>query len=80
MKSTGIIRRVDELGRIVIPKEMRTKLDIAEDTPMEIHMEGDTIVMKKDVSGCILCGSTEDVTDFRAKKICRACVRAIREG
>lgn len=80
MKSTGIIRRVDELGRIVIPKEMRTKMDIAEDTPMEIHIEGDAIVMKKDVSGCIFCGSAEDVTDFLEKKVCRACISAIKES
>ncbi len=79
MKSTGIIRRVDELGRIVIPKEMRTKMGITEDTPMEIYVEGDSIVMRRDASGCIFCGKTEDTADVRGKQVCRECISAIKE-
>ena len=79
MKSTGIIRRVDELGRIVIPKEMRTKMGITEDTPMEIYVEGDSIVMRRDASGCILCGKTAGTTDVHGKQICRECIASIKE-
>ncbi len=80
MKSTGIIRRVDELGRIVIPKEMRTKMGIAEDTPMEIYVEGDSIVMRRDISGCIFCGKTENTSDIRGKQVCRECISYIKES
>ena len=79
MKSTGIIRRVDELGRIVIPKEMRKKMGITEDTPMEIYVEGDSIVMRRDESGCIFCGGTNDVSDVRGKQVCRECIASIKE-
>lgn len=80
MKSTGIIRRVDELGRIVIPKEMRTKIGVKEDTPVEIHVEGDTVVIRRDVSSCVICGSTEGVTEILSKTLCRACIKAIKES
>ena len=73
MKSTGIIRRLDELGRIVIPKEMRDKLDITVGTPLEIHIEGDDIVIRKDVETCIFCGSIEDITEFKGKQVCAVC-------
>lgn len=78
MKPTGIIRRVDELGRIVIPKEMRTKLDIDEGTPIEIRMDGDTIVLKKDLPACIFCGADSEIIDFKGKKVCMACLSALR--
>ena len=78
MKSTGIIRNVDELGRIVIPKEMRTKLDITTETPLEIHLEGDAIVMKKDASYCVFCGKDSAEREFRGKKVCDACLEEIK--
>lgn len=73
MKSSGISRCVDELGRIVIPKEMRNKLGIGPETPLEIHLEGDSIVMHKESDACIFCASDTDVTEFRGKMICAAC-------
>ena len=73
MKSTGIIRRLDELGRIVIPKEMRDKLDIAVGTPLEIHIESDSIVIRRDAESCIFCGSLSELSEFKGKKICTAC-------
>ena len=77
MKSTGIIRRLDELGRIVIPKEMRDKLDISVGTPLEIHVEGDTIVIRKDIDTCVFCGDSTDITEFKGKNICAACHREL---
>ena len=61
MKSTGITRAVDDLGRIVIPKELRRNLGISEGTPMEIYTDADRIVLKRYIPGCLLCGKTEDV-------------------
>lgn len=73
MKSTGIIRRLDELGRIVIPKEMRDKLDVTVGTPLEIHIEGDAFVIRRDVETCIFCGGFADITEFKGKKVCDTC-------
>ncbi len=78
MKSKGIIRRVDELGRIVVPKEMRTSLDIDVGTPLEIHIEGDTIVMKKEHSVCVFCGGESAEREFRGKKICADCLSELK--
>ena len=79
MKSSGIYRCVDELGRIVIPKEMRKKLDITTETPLEIHLEGDQIIMKKDESYCVFCGSSDTVYDFKGKKLCAECLCQIKK-
>ncbi|MBR2929920.1 MAG: AbrB/MazE/SpoVT family DNA-binding domain-containing protein [Clostridia bacterium] len=78
MKSSGISRCVDELGRIVIPKEMRTKMGITTETPLEISIEGEAIVMRKDVSTCVFCGSESVVSDFKGKKICAACLAELK--
>ena len=74
MKSTGVVRRVDELGRIVIPKEIRNKLDIQEKDPIEIYVDGNSIVLKKVESNCIFCGSTRDLIEYRGKLLCRKCL------
>ena len=73
MKSRGITRCVDELGRIVIPKEIRKKLDITPETPLEIHLEGNTITMQKDVSVCVFCGAESADIEFKGKRICPEC-------
>ena len=67
MKSTGIVRRVDELGRIVLPIELRRTLDIAEKDSVEIYVDKDTIILKKFRSACTFCGEGEDVIDFKGK-------------
>lgn len=71
MKSTGIVRRVDELGRVVIPIELRNQFDISEKDPIEIYVDGSTIVLKKFVPNCIFCGSDKDLTQYRDKQICK---------
>ena len=65
MKSTGIVRRVDELGRIVIPIELRNKLKIAEKDPIEIYVEGSSIILKKYEETCVFCGGTKNVVDYK---------------
>lgn len=73
MKSTGIIRKVDELGRIVIPIEIRNKLDIAVKDPIEIYVDGSSIVLKKFEKNCIFCGSTSNLVTYKEKLICSKC-------
>ncbi|MBR2466415.1 MAG: AbrB/MazE/SpoVT family DNA-binding domain-containing protein [Clostridia bacterium] len=80
MKSTGIVRNVDELGRIVIPKEMRKRMDIANSDPVEIYVDGDKIILTKYQPSCIFCGATDGVTDFRGKKICAECIGVLKNS
>ncbi len=74
MKSTGIVRNVDELGRIVIPKEMRKKMDIANGDPVEIYVDGDKIILTKYNERCSFCGSDSELFEFKGKLVCRECV------
>ena len=78
MKATGITRKIDELGRIVLPKELRKTLGIDPGTPIEIYTEDDMIVLKKFENRCVLCGSTEDVTDVKGKKVCKKCISELK--
>lgn len=73
MKSTGIIRRVDELGRVVIPIEIRNKFDIAEKDPIEIYVDGSSIILKKFEPNCVFCGSTKDLVEYKDKLVCNKC-------
>ncbi|MBD9158394.1 MAG: AbrB/MazE/SpoVT family DNA-binding domain-containing protein [Clostridiales bacterium] len=77
MKSTGIIRRVDELGRVVIPIEIRNQFNIIEKDPIEIYVEGGTIVLKKFEPNCIFCGNTKNLVAFNDKLICEECAKKI---
>jgi transcriptional pleiotropic regulator of transition state genes len=74
MKSTGIVRKVDELGRIVIPIELRRNLGIEERDSLEIYVDDDCIILKKYEPACVFCGNTEDVTIFHDKTVCRHCI------
>lgn len=77
IKSTGIIRKVDELGRIVIPMELRTKLGIAEKDSLEIFVDGNSIILKKYTSSCTFCGSNRNLLSFDDKLICVKCKEKI---
>ena len=77
MKSTGITRRVDELGRIVIPKELRRDLNITTKDYLEIFRDEDSIVLRKYSAGCIFCGNMEDCIEYNGKIICRECAKKI---
>lgn len=78
MKSTGIVRRIDPLGRIVLPKELRRTLDIEIRDSMEIFTDGDRILLRKYRKNCIICGSESDLMNFKGKPVCRACVESLR--
>lgn len=75
MKSTGIVRKVDELGRIVLPIELRRTLNIAEKDSLEIYTYEDTIVLKKYNPGCDFCGEMKDLTTIEDHTLCKACIR-----
>ena len=73
MKSAGIVRNIDELGRIVIPMEIRKRLEIAAGDPVEIFVNGATIVLSKYSQSCIFCGGKSDLTEFSGKLVCKKC-------
>ena len=75
MKSTGIVRKIDELGRIVIPKEICRTFQIKEDDPMEILTDGDTIIFRQFKTACIFCDSGDDLELFKGKNICQGCLK-----
>ena len=77
MKSTGIIRKVDELGRVVIPIELRNTLKIAEKDPIEIFVDGTSIILKKHESTCVFCGNTKKLVTYKDKLICEKCAKQI---
>jgi transcriptional pleiotropic regulator of transition state genes len=79
MKSLGIVRKVDQLGRFVFPVELRKIMDISEGTPLEIFVDGDKIVLKKYELSCIFCGNAEDVTIYKGKPICPDCREDLRK-
>jgi len=79
MKATGIIRKVDELGRIVIPIELRNKLDIAIKDPIEIFVEGSSIILKKYEPNCIFCGNSKDLTSYKDKLVCSKCLTKLSD-
>ncbi len=77
MKSTGIIRKVDELGRVVLPIELRRMLNIAERDELEIFTENGRIILQKYESSCVFCGGTQGLTNYKGKNVCRVCARNI---
>ena len=79
MKSTAIIRKVDELGRIFLPIEMRRTLDIAERDELEIFVENDRIVLQKYEPSCVFCTSSRGLVAFRGKNICKDCLEKLME-
>ncbi len=77
MKNTGVKRKVDELGRIVIPIELRNKLNILEDDTLDIYIDRNSIVLKKEENTCMFCGSTKNLVSFKEKQICHDCIKNI---
>ncbi len=78
MKSTGIVRKVDELGRIVLPIELRRTFDLNEKDAIEIYTDDDMIILKKFQRTCVFCNSPEDIVDYKGKSICASCLAEIK--
>ena len=79
MKSTGVVRKVDELGRIVLPIEIRKVLDIKQKDALEIFTDNDRIVLQKYEPACIFCGNTDDIFYYNCKRICAECIKTLKE-
>lgn len=77
MKKSGIVRNVDNLGRVVLPKEIRKVLSISEGDPVEILKENNQIVVKKYYKGCIFCGNENEVTEYKGMSICGECIKEL---
>lgn len=74
MKSTGIVRKVDRLGRIVLPRELRRTLDIETEDSLEIYVNGTQIILQKYEPACIFCGNAKDIVNYKGKNICHECL------
>ena len=78
MKSTGIVRNIDDLGRIVIPKELRTSLDMKEGSSIEMFIEGDKLILSRVYRGCYFCEANAELKEFNGKTICTGCIEKIK--
>lgn len=78
MKSTGIVRKVDELGRVVLPMELRKVFDIKEKDALEIYVDNDKIIFKKYEPACIFCADAKDVINYKGKNICKTCLEEMK--
>ena len=79
MKSTGIVRKVDELGRVVLPIELRRTFGIEEKDALEIYVDDDSIILKKYAPACVFCGSTDDVVTYKGKNVCQDCIKELKK-
>ncbi|MDO9556661.1 MAG: AbrB/MazE/SpoVT family DNA-binding domain-containing protein [Coriobacteriia bacterium] len=79
MSDTGIVRRVDDLGRIVIPMELRRTLGINVKDPLSISVEGERIILEKYRNACVICASQENISQFKGRSICDACIKEIKK-
>ena len=77
MKATGITRKVDELGRVVLPVELRRTLDIAEKDVLEIYVDNHSIILKKYEPTCVFCDNTRGVVEFKGKNVCPSCIKEL---
>lgn len=77
MKATGVVRRVDQLGRVVLPKELRRALSINHNDPLEILVDKDYIILKKNQPGCQECGELLNLVEGNNTTLCRQCLRSM---
>lgn len=75
MKPVGIVRQIDGLGRVVIPKELRRILDVSEGDSFELFIEDNTIIMRKYQPACIICGNAKNIVTFKGRNFCPECIK-----
>ncbi len=80
MIRTGIVRKVDDLGRIIVPVELRRVLDVSVGDPMQFFVDQKSIIVQRYEPGCVFCGAIEDTIPFKGKKVCRRCAAAAVPG
>lgn len=79
MKTSGIVRQIDSLGRLVLPIEMRHRMDLETGAKVEMIFDNNTVILKKYQETCIFCDSTKDLISFGEKKVCKECAKKLRE-
>lgn len=80
MKSTGIVRHVDEMGRLVLPIELRVSMDINPKDPLEVFVKDNMVVLKKYYPACHFCGNADNVEYFKGKIVCKNCIDEIKNN
>ena len=80
MKSTGIVRQLDEVGRIVLPIEIRKNFDLNPHDPVEIFVDEEKIILRKHAPACIFCNNADDVIFYHGKLVCRGCIEAMNHA
>ncbi len=80
MRSTGVVRKLDELGRIVLPMELRRTMGIEKGDGLEIFVDGEYILLRKYAPGCVFCGEAEDLVAFYGKMVCGKCRKELGDG
>lgn len=75
MKPAGVVRKVDQLGRIVLPKSLRKRYQMNEGDPVEILVQGDHIILERYRPRCVFCGSMVEVAEFKGRQVCSNCVK-----
>lgn len=80
MKSTGVVRKLDQLGRIVLPKELRKTMNLNEKDSLGIYVDGDQIILKKYDPACIFCGDAREVTNYKGKNVCEKCLEEMKNN
>jgi transcriptional pleiotropic regulator of transition state genes len=78
-RAGGVVRRVDELGRIVIPVEIRKRFGIRQHDPLEISVRGDSVVLSKPRTSCVFCGSSKALQPFKERQVCGDCLTLLRQ-
>lgn len=78
MTSTGIVRKIDSLGRVVLPIELRRSFDIDKEDPVEIFVEDNYIMLKKYQPSCIFCNDAKSIVTYKGKNVCEKCLAEIK--
>lgn len=79
MKNTGVCKTVDDLGRIVLPKEIRKSLGFDIRSSVELYVEGDSLIIKKAKSNCVFCSSNDNLVEFNGKMVCQDCINNLKK-
>jgi transcriptional pleiotropic regulator of transition state genes len=79
MKSTGVVRKIDELGRIVLPSELRKVFGIKEGNELEISVDGEQIILQKRMDLCLFCEAADPAIEFKGRKVCQNCATELSQ-
>ncbi|HHV59924.1 MAG TPA: AbrB/MazE/SpoVT family DNA-binding domain-containing protein [Clostridiaceae bacterium] len=79
MRATGVVRRVDQLGRIVLPKKLRKEFEFNEKNDIELLIDGDTIVLRRFLPSCVFCNTRENVSEYKGRNICENCMEELKK-